>query len=355
MSPPDGNGNGITILQKDDQSNYNTVGYLYMRSPTSMMMDARQDFIYAVNELNDYDQENGLLYALRVAHPSGNLAIANSAVVNGWKPCYVTLDPSDRYILIANCGSGNVIVYSLTDIGTIGSVTSNVAAPGCNTPSDAQANMVSFDPKGDYVAVVYTGLDSIYFYTLDNDGHLNPYDIYLSDGTSEHVRAEVDPGSGPRHLVYSQNGEFFYVINEWTSTVSVFKAEVDLTTATYPLLQVISVHPENYNGSTWAYELAIHPNGMFLYASDRNDSTITTYSIDQESGLLTPIDYQPTTGEEPWFIMIEPSGNILYATNEKDNNIDVFSINATGHLNLEDTIENIPSPVFMLYAELFYK
>lgn len=352
-SPPVGTGSGITLLEQDDPStNFNAVGSLFIQSASYMAMDAKQAFVYTISELNDYASEPGLLWALPVTHPGGNLTIGSSMGIPGYQPCHITLDPTGTFVLISNYGSGNVLVYQLNEDGLIGSRTDNLVAPG-NDPSMANAHMLHFDPNdASHAAVCYLGLDAVYFYEFSSDGHLTPYTLTLTNGTEVQIKAEVDPGSGPRHITYTSDGKYFYVINEKASTIATFQTEIDPSTGLYRRIQTISTHPQSYNGTNWAAEIAIHPNGLFLYASERGDNSIAIYSIDQDTGILTSIGFQSTTGNTPRYFVIEPSGSVLYVGNQNGNNIDVFSIDEYGGLTLTQTIQNIPSPAFILYANL---
>jgi 6-phosphogluconolactonase len=104
--------------------------------------------------------------------------------------------------------------------------------------------------------------------------------------------------------------------------------------------------PKGFSGRNDAAEIALHPNGEFLYASNRGEDTIAIFSIDPTEGTLTFVARVPTGGKEPRHFAIDPSGKYLLAENQLSNNIVVFKIDAaTGGLTPAGQVVEVPSPV----------
>ncbi len=108
--------------------------------------------------------------------------------------------------------------------------------------------------------------------------------------------------------------------------------------------------PAGFSGRNDAAEIAIHPNGKFLYTSNRGHDSIAVFAIDPVKGTLTFVAHVPTGGKEPRHFAIDPSGKYLLAENQLSNNIVVFKIDpATGGLTPTGQVVEIPSPVNMAF------
>ena len=100
----------------------------------------------------------------------------------------------------------------------------------------------------------------------------------------------------------------------------------------------------------WLAEIAVHPNGNFLYASNRGDDSIAVFRIDPRKGTLTDIDRVSTQGKTPRNFAIDPSGTRLYAANQDSNSVVVFRIDEqTGGLTPDGKVFEVPSPVCVLF------
>jgi len=160
---------------------------------------------------------------------------------------------------------------------------------------------------------------------------------------------ELDGGTGPRHVAFSRSGRIMYVLGELDSTVTRFVATKEGVfnrgLAKYPML------PAGFSGRNDAGEIEIHPNGKFLYASNRGRDSIAVYAIDQDYwGKLTKVGDFPTGGKEPRHFAIDPTGRFLLAENQLSNSIVVFGIDpATGALTQVSKTEGVPSPFCLVF------
>jgi 6-phosphogluconolactonase len=111
--------------------------------------------------------------------------------------------------------------------------------------------------------------------------------------------------------------------------------------------------PKDFSGRNDAAEIAVHPNGKFLYTSNRGEDTIAIFSIDPAKGTLTFVARVPTGGKEPRHFAIDPTGKYLLAENQLSNNIVVFRIDlATGGLTPTGQTVEVPSPVNLAFVTL---
>jgi 6-phosphogluconolactonase len=160
---------------------------------------------------------------------------------------------------------------------------------------------------------------------------------------------KVDPGSGPRHLAFRPDGKFAYVINELNSTITAFSyADAH---GVLKVLQTVSTLPKDFSGNNDAAEIHVHPDGKFLFASNRGHDSIAVFSIAQDTGRLNPAGDFSTQGKTPRNFEIDPSGSRLFVANQDTGTIVIFRIDQkTGGLTPTGKVLNVPSPVSLRFV-----
>jgi 6-phosphogluconolactonase len=142
----------------------------------------------------------------------------------------------------------------------------------------------------------------------------------------------MSPGAGPRHIAFHPNGKWLYVINELDSTVTALG--YDSKAGTLKLIETVSTLPAGTKVENITGEIAVHPNGKFLYGSNRGHDTMAIFEIDPKTGRLTSIGHHPAGGRTPRNFNIDPSGKFLLSANMDSDSITVHQIDpATGKLS----------------------
>jgi 6-phosphogluconolactonase len=305
-------------------------------------------FLYAVNEVPNYKGPNsGGLSAFSVDPASGKLTFLNEVPSRGADPCYVTVDKTGKYVLVANYTGGSIAVFPVLSDGKLGDASAFVQHTGHGPNAERQeaphAHSIDLSPDNKYAMVDDLGLDELLVYKFDSSkGTLTPNDPPF---------AKVDPGAGPRHFVLHPSGKFAYVVDEMHSTVTVLSHDVQK--ASFQSLQTISTLPKNFTGENDDAEIRIHPSGKFLYASNRGHDSIAVFAIDPAKGTLTAVDDTPTQGKTPRGFEIDPTGKLLFAANQKSDNIVVFRIDAaTGRLTPTGQTFEVGSPVCIKFMKV---
>ena len=180
------------------------------------------------------------------------------------------------------------------------------------------------------------GLDKVLIYRFDQaKGTLVPNDP---------AYAAVDAGAGPRHFALDPGGKFGYVINELGSTITAFS--YDGKRGTLQKIQTISTLPDDFKGKNDTAEIVVHPDGKFLYGSNRGHDSIAVFAIDRAKGTLKHTDDVSTQGKTPRNFEIDPSGSFLFAADQDSDKVVVFRIDLhTGHLTPTGEVLQVPSPV----------
>lgn len=315
-------------------------------NPSFLAVHPSHRFLYAVNEIGDYQgKKSGAVSAFSIDHATGKLTLLNQVASHGVDPCYISLDRTGKFVLVANYTSGSVAVFPVLDDGRLGEATAVVQHSGHGPNPQRQegphAHSIDLTPDNRFAIVDDLGLDETLTYKFDSGkGSLTSNDPAF---------VKEDPGAGPRHFVLHPNGKFAYVINEMESTVSAFA--FDAGNGSLRPLQTITTLPKTFHGHSDAAEIEVAASGKFLYASNRGSDSIAVFAVDQSKGTLTPIEYASTKGESPRNFEIAPGGSLLFAANEKSDNIVVFRINpATGRLTPTGKVLELSQPVCVRFV-----
>jgi 6-phosphogluconolactonase len=260
----------------------------------------------------------------------------------------LSFDKTGKFLLVANYTSGTVAVFPIQADGRLGEHTAVMKDEGALGPNKerqeaAHAHWIEATAHNRFVYVADLGLDRVLIYKFDaRRGSLTPGE------PTDSFSAALNPGAGPRHVAFGLDGKFLYVLGELQSTVTVFANEAQ---ETYRNVQRISTLPKGFSGRNDAAEIALHPNGKFLYTSNRGHDSIAVFAIDPVMGTLTFVAHVLTGGKEPRHFAIDPSGKYLLAENQLSNNIVVFKIDpTTGGLTPTGQVVEVPSPVDLTFV-----
>jgi 6-phosphogluconolactonase len=350
---------GIYAYEFDTETDKLTAKGLAVETPNPSFVAIHPNgkFIYAVNESG----KQSAVSAFALDAQNGKLTLLNQLPALGEDPCYITFDKTGKYVLIANYTSGNVVVFPILADGKLGEHTALVTDSGAVGPNKKRqegphAHWIGVSASNRLVFVADLGLDRVLLYTFDpTNGSLSSDKVAPGEGWSKSQNpkggwsATLSPGTGPRHVEFSPNGRFVYVLGELQSTVTVFDSpgtDEDM----FHAVQHISTLPAGFHGRNDAAEIAFHPSGRSLYTSNRGHDTIAVFAVDPEKGTLRKTGDFPTGGREPRHFAIDPTGRFLLAENQLSNSIVVFSIDpATGALTQVSKTEGVPSPVCLVF------
>jgi len=311
-------------------------------SPSFLALHPSGRYLYAVNETDGPKGEGGVS-AFAVDARTGALAPLNKESSRGGGPCHLSLDARGRHVLVANYGGGSVAVLPVQGDGRLSPATTFVQHEGHGADPARQkgphAHWVDVDKANRFALVADLGLDEVLVYKFDPArGGLTP---------NQPPAVHLAPGAGPRHVAFHPDGRHVYVINELQSTVTAFS--YDAVKGALAELQTLSTVPPGFTEPTSTAEIAIRPDGRFLYGSNRGHDSIAVFAIDPASGRLTAAGHQPTRGKKPRNFAIDPTGTWLLAANQDSDNIAVLRIDgATGALSPVGEPFAVPRPVCVL-------
>jgi 6-phosphogluconolactonase len=280
------------------------------RVPSFLAVSPSRRLLFAVNEA-----EPGEVSSFTVRPGTGELTLINRAASGGDGPAHLSVDRTGRWLLVANYGGGTAAVVPIGIAGMLGAATDVEASGG-------KAHHVTVSPDNRFV-----------FVTCLEPNYIAQYRFDAATGTlTPNVPATlVIPGAnpGPRHLAFHPGGELAFVVNEHASTVSSLR--YDRASGLLSVLETTSALPSPVPGNTGA-GIAVHPNGRFVYSSNRGHNSIATFSVDQSAGRLTLIGNASTGGITPRHFSLNDEGTMLFVANQRSGNVVAMRVNPGGTL-----------------------
>ena len=138
--------------------------------------------------------------------------------------------------------------------------------------------------------------------------------------------------------------------NELASTITGFERDPESGALTE--IQTIGTLPPGFSGLNTTAHILVHPNGRFLYVSNRGHDSIAIFAVDDETGRLTSVGHQSTGGRTPRNFEIDPSGTFLLAENQNSDSVVTFHIDVeSGLLAPTGNVTRIPMPVCIKFLK----
>jgi 6-phosphogluconolactonase len=306
-------------------------------SPSWVTIHPNQRFLYAANE------SEGTVSAFSLDSKTGLLTFLNRVDAGGRSPCHLVLEKTGKYLMVANYGNGSVASFPVKQDGSLGETAALVQHTGKSVDRRQQgphAHAVVLSPGHRFLFVPDLGLDQVLAYRVNaQSGALAP---------AAPPFTKITEGSGPRHMAFHPNGRFAYVNSEMGSLVTALR--YDPASGVLKELQTTSTLPKDFAGTNNTAEAEVHPNGRFLYVSNRGHDTIALFAIDASTGMLTFVEHTPTQGKTPRNFAIDPTGSYLFAANQDTDNIVLFRIDQnTGRLTPTGKVLEIDAPVSLVF------
>jgi 6-phosphogluconolactonase len=312
------------------------------RNPSFLALHPNGRFLYAVGEVSSFEgAKTGAVSAFSIDPKTGDLTLLNQKPSEGTGPCHLVVDKTGRNVLVANYGGGTVAVLPIEADGRLKPASSvrvhEGSGPNKGRQEKPHAHGIYLDAAERFAFAPDLGADRVFVYRFDAvKGTLEP-----------HGAASLDPGSGPRHLAFHPNGKYVYVINEILSTVTAFSYDADKGALTS--LQTLSALPAGFAGTSWTAEVAVSPDGRFVYGSNRGDDSLAVFRVDAATGRLTPAGHVPVGGKNPRHFTIDPTGRWILAGHQGSGTIAVLRLDpSTGMPALVGSPVKVDKPICLL-------
>lgn len=309
-----------------------------------LCLGKNENFLYSISEVSEFDgKKDGYLTVLKV-HKDGSLETLQKVSSEGVGPAYVSLDRSGRFLLLANYVAGNSVVYPIQSDGLLGQPTANVMHQGASVNRQRQEGphphsiVPSLDNRFVYIADL--GIDKIKAYAFDqSSGALSP-------------RTDLDivtpAGSGPRHLIFSPDGRHAFVSLEMFSQVAAYSYDNGKLSE----VGIYDTLPEGFKGDSSTAEIRISADGRFVYVSNRGHDSIAVFAVDPSKGSLKRVQVSKVGGLVPRNFALDPSGRMLLVGHQNSHTISSFIVDQkTGLLSPTNITVAAKSPVLLCFKK----
>jgi len=306
-------------------------------NPSWLTISKNQKYVYAVNETNGLNP--GRVTAYSFNKKNGTLHFLNTTASGGDDPCYISTTSDNKWLAVANYTSGTATIFPINKNGAIEPYSQIIYDSVYNNSGEsvtAHVHETVFSPDEKFLLTPDLGLDKIVSYQFDA---ASSQPLILSPDAF----TKSEKGTGPRHLVFSRDKKFVYLLHEMGGTVTSY----NYSGGKLSQIQDVAAFPDGFVGKKDGAEICISPDEKFLYASTRGDlNSIAIFSIDPISGKLTTKGFQSSYGKGPRNFIIDPTGNYLLVANQDSRNVVIFKRNKeTGFLIKTDKEIEVPRPV----------
>ena len=303
-------------------------------NPSYLALSPNKKMLYSVYE----DGKNSAASAIRFGTKSGDAKFLNKEATNGQNPCFILTD--SKNVLTANYSGGSISVFGIKPDGSLTPIKQNVQHTGKGPDKrqeSAHVHQVKFSPDKKYVLATDLGEDKVYIYNYQADAE-KPLSLKQS--------IKTNTASGPRHLTFSTNGKFAYLVHEFNGKISVFS----YNNGNLTLLQEVKTVATDFKGRIDAADIHVSADGKFLYESNRGDAnTISVFAIGKD-GKLSFVETVSTLGRGPRNFNIAPSGKYLLVAHQYTNDVVIFNRNKkTGKLTDSGKRINVGTPVCLIF------
>ena len=309
--------------------------------PAYLAVDAANRRVYAISrQAEDSDGNDSALCALDLEPEDGTFTLMNCQPARGKGACYVWTTGANA--LAACYAGGSISALPLAEDGSLLPVSSVVQhGEGSRVNHLRQdgphAHCILTDPAGRFIFVADLGRDEVVIYRL------------VEGALLVHGQASLTPGSGPRHLVFHPAGQHAFVVNELSCSVTVFRYDADAGALTRLLTQ--STLPMNFSGFNTCAAIHAHPNGRFVYASNRGHDSIAVFEFDAAAESLQLRSVHKSGGRTPRDFTLTPDGMWLLAAHMDSANITSFRVDGeTGALESTGHELSLPTVVCLKWA-----
>jgi 6-phosphogluconolactonase (cycloisomerase 2 family) len=240
------------------------------------------------------------------------------------RPIHTSVDQAGQYLLIAYNDPSSVTVHRLNDDGTIGDL---VKQPE-KLDTGIYAHQIRATPSNQMVILVTRG-NNAEPGKPEDPGAIKTFGF--KNGILTPL-ASIAPGNGlgfgPRHLDFHPTRPWVFVSIERQSQLYVYRLDTATGLSREPLFVKSSLSDPNTKFVQAAGPIHVHPNGRFVYQTNRasplielngqkvlagGENNIAVHAIDQSTGEPKLIQNIDGRGVQLRTFGIDPSGHLLVA------------------------------------------
>jgi 6-phosphogluconolactonase len=289
-----------------------------------------QHGLYVVSEV--FQAEGATLYFI-----ASDEQYSQKIELDGDAPCHIAISYSRDRIAVAHYGTGDFELFALESEGKIGQRIAKLSnygqGPHATRQLSPHGHQVMFIPNTTQLVTVDLGIDLLTFY------HCEGKQVQQSQ------RLELPSGSGPRHVSFTQDGQFGFVLCELDESLTVIARKKQQ----WQIVTTIAAFPEHACHEA-AAAIKLSANERYVYLSSRGESVISWFDVSKPEHPVYQ-GYVETCGAFPRDITITPDGKWLLAANQHSNNVSIFELDPqTGKPNWHSDLPDVIAPTCLVMS-----
>ena len=301
--------------------------YNHIENPSFLAWNPKMRLLAAASE----QIENSAVTLYRVA-PDYTLTRLDRLETYGMACCHVTFSPRGDFLAGVHYGTGEVFVADVLPEGRFGTRFTLFRHSGKGGDPQRQegphAHSVHFLKNVPRAFVCDLGIDRIIPY--------DPDDIQgLRQSATDPIALPAK--SGPRHMEFTRDERWLYVVCELANTVLVY----ELFDKTPQLRQKLSTLPDGYEGENLAADLHLSSDEKHLYVSNRGHDSLAHFTVGEDHRLRLA-GYISCHGRGPRNFAIMPP--FIMCANQNSDNVTILRCTPQGGATYLGEVK-IPSPV----------
>lgn len=335
-----GDNHGIKIYDVDMEEGYVAEkDKVEITNSSYITISHNQKYLYSITDFG--------VEGYKIAE-DGGLELINHASINGMRGCYLSTDYEDKFLFVAGYHDGKVTVLRLDpEDGSIGEITEEIYLKGLGSIAERNfrphVNCVKMTRDNRFLCVADLGMDHVNVYALDHVlGKLKLVDI---------IRSELE--SAPRHLKFSRDGKFLYIVHELKNYIDVYSYKVEKNNPYFEKVQNISTLNEYHAGGSAASALNLSADDNYIVSSNAGDNSVIVYEVCHETGMLTKLFCLPISGDYPKDATLFPDNRHLVSLNHESNTMTFFNVDLKkGLLVMHGKEVPVESPNCIIFHKL---
>lgn len=330
-------GKGIKVFEIEQDGSWKLIQTVEnLVNPSYLCKDQSGKFLYTIH--GDYSE----MSSFSIEEKTGKLTYINTVSTEGTNPVHLTVDKNNRFIYVANLQTGTVAVIPRKEDGSLGELKQLYKIDGKEDGTISHPHQVMQDKSGNYLVVSCQGRKQGF-------GQVDVFRIHHETGELEKTcvvkSREI---AEPRHFVFHENNVWCYGVNEKDYSVTYY--HFDEIEGTLKPKQILPTLPDTYTGDGWASGIIMSQDGKYIIVSNRKHDSITSFQIQEKTGMLKYCDCIKTGGGQPRFITLDADDKHILAANELSDTITQFSLDeSNGMLQCTGKVIQSESPVCVIF------
>jgi 6-phosphogluconolactonase len=279
-------------------------------------------------------RSTGQLASFAVDPKTGKLAPRSTVEIGkNDNAAFLRTDRTGRWLFSASYTGGKIAVHELKD--------GKILAPPTQIVETAKtAHSVAVDPDNRWVFAPHVAPNAVYQF------HFDAATGKLTDAGKADAGA---PMAGPRHFAWRPDHRFAYTSDEVKNTITAYSFDPKRG---LNAIDNATTLPGDFTHKNTTAEVKVHPNGKFVWVSNRGHDSLAGFAIDEKTGKLTPLGQTPVE-PTPRSFEFDPAGKFLFAAGEGNGKLAIFHVDAaTGKLTRAGTMEVGKSLTWVLAVDL---